>query len=53
MENWKKFNPGGGRPTEAKKVVDVQYIDGKIFRNKPVENCYWGSKTLIAFWRNS
>lgn len=53
MEHWNKFNPGSGCPPEASKVVDVQYVDGRIFRNRRLENCYWGPDSLIEFWRNS
>ena len=53
MENWEKFKPGHGRPSAALAVIDVQYADGRIFRNKRAENCYWGADTLIAYWRNS
>lgn len=53
MDKWERFKPGHGRPSEANGFVDVQYADGRIFRNKVAENCYWGADTLIAFWRIS
>ena len=51
MEKWEKFKHGSGRPKGSGGKVDVQYKDGKIFRDKPVENCYWGADTLIEYWR--
>lgn len=53
MNEWKRFKRGHGRPSGAIGVIDVQYADGKIFRNKLAKDCYWGADTLIAFWRNS
>lgn len=51
MEKWEKFKHGSGRPKGSGGKVDVQYKDGKILRDKPVENCYWGADTLIEYWR--
>lgn len=51
MSKWERFRPGHGRPSKAYGRIDVQYKDGKIFRDKVADNCYWGADTLIEFWR--
>lgn len=33
------------------KIVDVLYFDGKVFYNKPIENCYFGPDTLITHYK--
>lgn len=51
MSNWESWDRTKGRPVTG--CIDVRYLDGKEFFRKVAEDCYWGTDSLIEFWRKA